>query len=274
MKRWTVCLLACLLLTGCGAEIWEQEAEDPPVQAEAPVGQAAESAKERLEPDFTYDESGLANWQRAYADFLRNLCKREAAVRDIDRPDYDPNEYPYEIGMLSSGYCLYDIDKDGVPEMLVRYGDSEAAYYTTVYGWADGAEFYGVSADGFGGDTGWTALERYLAPGGVDTYADTPQTIEKLAWVDMNGDGRRECVLRLLDGAEGWPDQYIMFSEQNGTVCAYCLNYCGGYDLGTGGVFHDAEWGDTFAVSFRKSQCYPYTVLYDETVPLVEWEEF
>lgn len=408
MKRWTVCLLACLLLTGCGAEIWEQEAEDPPAQAEAPVGQAAESAKERLEPDFTYDESGLANWQRAYADFLRNLCKREAAVRDIDRPDYDPNEYPYEIGMLSSGYCLYDIDKDGVPEMLVRYGDSEAAYYTTVYGWADGAvtelgnfpsghsslytwpgenavafnwghmgghyvqkgslaggalewetvfeegikepveaytemedivpgsqylrevrttlglifgegfdadadqpltlpicdygrerqaaelepvldaearraitavledgaEFYGVSADGFGGDTGWTALERYLAPGGVDTYADTPQTIEKLAWVDMNGDGRRECVLRLLDGAEGWPDQYIMFSEQNGTVCAYCLNYCGGYDLGTGGVFHDAEWGDTFAVSFRKSQCYPYTVLYDETVPLVEWEEF
>ncbi|WP_298030343.1 hypothetical protein [uncultured Dysosmobacter sp.] len=406
MKRWMGMVLALCLLTGCGAETQGTEAEEPPVQAEEPEGPAEESAGERRELDFAYDESGLADWQQTYVDFLRELCRREAAVRDIDRPDYDPNEYPYEIGMLSSGYCLYDINKDGVPELTVRYGDSEAAYHTTVYGWADGAvaelgdfssghaslytwpgenavafnwghmgghyvqkgsladgalewetvfeegieepveaytemadivpdsqnlrevrttldltfgeefdssadqplllpiydygrererreldpdrdaaaqaaiqavledgtEFYGVSADGFGGDTGWTVLERYLAPGGVDRYADTPQKIEKLAWADLNGDGQRECVLRLLDGAEGWPDQYIVFSEQNGTVYAYCLNYCDGYELGTGGVFHVGGWGDTFAVSFWKNQCYQYNVSYDEAVPLVEWE--
>lgn len=392
--RLAALLAACLLLGGCGAAPGREEAA--PVQAE--TGQAAEL-------DFTYDESGLAGWQRGYADFLRALCKEEAAVRNIDRPDYDPNEYPYEIGMLSFGYVLYDIDKDGVPELIVRYGQSEAAYQTCVYGWADGGvselggfhsghsslytwpgenavafnwghmggqyvekisladgaltfenvfseyvepedeytdiadivpgstylrevrttlgltfleeagsdadtplllpvydygrersrreldpardeaarraitavlenggEFYGVSADGFGGDTGWMTLETYLQPGGVDRYADTQQTVEKLAWVDMDRDGQRECVIRLLSG-NSWPDQYIIFSEQDGTVYAYCVNYCVRYEIGTDGVFHDAEWGDTFVLSFWKNQCYPYTVPYDETVPAVEWEK-
>ena len=136
----------------------------------------------------------------------------------------------------------------------------------------DGAEFYGASADGFGGDTGWTTLEQYLAPGGVDRFADTPQTVEKLAWVDMDQDGQRECVLRLLDGKEGWADQYIIFHEQDGTVYAYCVNYCEGHEIGTDGVFHDAEWQSTFAVSFWKNQCYLYTVSCGGTVPAVEWE--
>lgn len=402
-------LAACLLLGGCGAgkqgEIVE---EGPPVTvlpAEELERTAAGGGEAAAEPDFTYDESGLADWQRGYADFLRTLCKEEAAVRNIDRPDYDPNEYLYEIGMLSDGYCLYDIDKDGVPELLIRHGDCEAAYHTRVYGWSDGAvtelgdfssghsslytwpgenavafdwghmggqyvekisladgaltfedvfseyvepgdeytdiadivlgstylrgvrttlgltfleefgsgadtplllpvydygrernreeldpgrdeaarraitavlenggEFYGVSADGFGGDTGWMTLETYLQPGGVDRYADTPQTVEKMAWVDMDRDGQRECVLRLLSG-DGWPDQYIIFGEQDGTAYAYCVNYCGDYEIGTDGVFRSTELGDTFAVSFWKNQCYPYTVPYDETVPAVEWEK-
>lgn len=359
---------------------------------------------ETLEPDFTYNESGLADWQRGYADFLRVLCKREAAVRNIDRPDYDPNEYPGEIGMLSEGYCLYDIDKDGTPELFIRYGNSEAAYHTYVYGWADGvvaelgdfysghsslytwpeenavavnwghmgghyvekislvngalahervfeervgeagytditdivsgslnirevrttlgltfleeagsnadrplllpvynygrergrqepdtdrdavvraaitavladgAAFYGVSADGFGGDTGWTALEQYLAPGGVDRFADAPQTLDKLAWVDMDGDGQTECLLALRD-AEGWPDQYVILSEQEGTVYAYCVNYCGSGEVGADGVFRNAGGADAFAVSFWKDQCYPYSVPYHETVPELEWEQ-
>ena len=358
---------------------------------------------ETLEPDFTYDESGLADWQRGYADFLRALCKEEAAVRNIDRPDYDPNEYPSETGMLSEGYCLYDIDKDGVPEMMIRYGNCEAAYHTYVYGWADGvvaelgdfysghsslytwpgenavafnwghmsghyvekislvdgtltfeevfsenispenpyteiedivpgstylravrttlgltfleeagsdadqplllpiydygreqvrqetdmdrdaaaraaitavledgATFYGVSADGFGGDTGWTALEQYLAPSGVDRYADTPQTLDKLAWMDVDGDGQTECLLSLRD-AEGWPDQYVILSEQDGTVYGYCVNYCGDDSVNADGVFY--QYGEPFAVSFWKDQCYQYTVSCDGTVPDVEWEE-
>lgn len=134
----------------------------------------------------------------------------------------------------------------------------------------DGATFYGVSADGFGGDTGWTALEQYLAPGGVDRYADTPQTVGKLAWMDVDGDGQTECLLSLRD-AEGWPDQYVILSEQDGTVYGYCVNYCGDDSVNADGVFYQYE--EPFAVSFWKDQCYQYTVSCDGTVPDVEWEE-
>lgn len=410
MRKWKIAVLAaCLLLAGCGAGTQGEIAEEgPPVTvlpAEELEQTAVEGGGETLEPDFIYDESGCTDWQRAYADFLRALCTEEAAVRNIDRPDYDPNEYPGEIGALSEGYCLYDIDKDGVPELLIRYGNSEAAYRTRVYGWADGAvaelgdfasghsslytwpgenavafnwghmgghyvdkisladgtltfeevfsenispenpytemadivsgstylrearttlgltflqeagsgadtplllpiydygrerarreldrdrdgaarraitavledgaAFYGVSTDGFGGDTGWTTLEEYLAPGGVDGYADTPQTVEKLAWADIDGDGRTECLLSLRD-AEGWPDQYVVLSEQAGAVYAYCVNYSGDYSVNADGAFYHPAYGDTYAVSFWKNQCYQYTVSYDETVPAVEWEK-
>lgn len=401
MRRWIGYTLAaaCLLLSGCGAE---KPAEEPTMPLKEPEQAVAENTGEDTPQDFTYDVSAYADWQRGYADFLRDLCKSEAAVRNIDRPDYDPNEYPSEIGMLSSGYCLYDIDEDGVPEMMIRYGNCEAAYHTCVYGWADGAvtelgdfssghsslytwpgenaaafqyghmgghyvekisltgrtltfedvfseyvvpgdaytdmadivpgsmylrevrttlgasygtasaadqplllpiydygrerarretdpdqdvaarraitavledgaEFYGASADGFGGDTGWTALEQYLAPGGVDRYADMPQTLDKLAWLDMDGDGQTECLLSLRD-AEDWTDQYVILSEQDGTVYAYCVNYCGDDSVNADGVFYHPEYGEPFAVSFWKDQCYLYTVLCDETVPDVEWE--
>jgi len=51
---------------------------------------------------------------------------------------------------------LYDIDKDDIPELLMRYGGGEV--------------FYGVKADGFGGDTGWIVMEQYLQPGGMAEY--------------------------------------------------------------------------------------------------------
>lgn len=408
MRKWKItALAACLLLAGCGAKTQEEPTEEGPPVTVLPVEEleqtAAEGGEAALEPDFTYDESGLADWQRGYADFLRALCKEEAAVRNIDRPDYDPNEYPSEIGILSDGYCLYDMDEDGIPELFIKYGNCEAAYHTRVYGWLDGAvaelgdfssghsslytwpeenavalnwghmgghyvekiglvdgtltfeevfsenispenpytkiedivpgstylrkvrttlgltfseeagstadtplllpiydygrerarreldpdrdaaarraitavledgaEFYGVSADAFGGDTGWTTLEQYLAPGGVGSYADTPQTVDKLAWLDMDGDGQTECLLSLGD-AEGWLDQYVIFSEQDGTVYAYCVNYCGDDSVNADGVFYHPEYGEPFAVSFWKNQCYLYTASYDETVPAVEW---
>ena len=59
-------------------------------------------------------------------------------MRNIDRPDYDPNSYPAEVGVLSNSYALYDIDKDTVPEMLLRFGDCEAAYHKQIYTFRDG----------------------------------------------------------------------------------------------------------------------------------------
>lgn len=323
-------------------------------------------------------------------------------MRDTNRPAYDPNAYLWEVGTLSSGYVLYDIDKDGVPELLVRFGDCEAAYRTQIYTFRDGemvlagdlssghTSFYtcpgenavalvwghmgahyveklcltdgtmeqetvfeetltepdaeytdmadivpgsrylmearttlgifqqtatavpvepltlpiddydrrqaaepdpagsaaaqaaieavlagerplvGVSTDGFGGDTGELALADYLAPGGVDPWAESPQTISRLSWLDVDGDGCTDCVLVLADEA-GAPDQYVVLSLQGETVYAYCVNYFFG-TLGTDGVFRD-DWGSAFALSFRERQCYQYTpAAADAQVPEADWQ--
>ena len=393
MKKWMgLALTVCLLLSGCGGGKTER----------LPVKEP--SAKE-AEPQ-TEEPAVLAeDWRAAYKQFLTDLSREEAAVRNIDRPDYDPTVYPDEIGNQSDGYVLYDIDKDGIPELFIRYGKCEAAYRTRVYAyrekttvelgefisghgslytwpgengvaynwshmgghvvdkislldgalvqenvleetWTDpdtdytdlvdivpgsvgmrearttlgltflhefdsgadqpltlpiddygrerarcerdperdaaageaiaavlegGAELYGVSADSFGGDTGTMTLEQYLAPGGVDSFTKVSQRVDKLAWLDVNGDGQAECVLSLLD-ADNWPDQIVILSEQAGTVYAYCLNYKGGYSLDAEGVFWQEEYGgDSFAVSFDGEQCYTYTALHDRAVPQVEW---
>ena len=383
----------CGLMAGCGGRTSpEADREGTPVTVL--TGEPTETSAAPEEP-----------WRTGYKDFLTELCAEEAAVRDTDRPDYDPNAYLYEVGALSSGYVLYDIDKDGVPELLVRFGDCEAAYHTKIYTFRDGemvlagdlptghTSFYtwpgenaialnwghmgghfteklsfvngileqktvfeenltdpdaeytdmadivpgslylwesrttlglrwqttetgtvpveplilpiddygrqrtaepdaaasetaraaieavlagerpliGVSADGFGGDTGEMGLADYLAPGGVDPWAESPQTISRLSWVDMDGNGCTDCVLALADEV-GEPDQYVVLSLQGETVYAYCVNYLGTSSLGTDGVFRDV-WGSAFALSFRERQCYQYTpAAADAQVPEADWQ--
>lgn len=347
--------------------------------------------------------SAEADWRNAYKSFLTDLCQRETAVRNIDRPDYDPDTYGSELSAQSSGYCLYDIDEDGVPEMFVRYGSGEADYLTRVYTCLEGvvaqagefpsghaslytwpgenavaydwghmgghfvdkitledggltqeiffeegtdgpAETYtevadlvpgslylwenrtilgrdllaegttgrevpltlpiddygkpqeraeidpardqtaraaiqaaldgespliGVSADGFGGDTGEMLLDAYLAPGGVDIYAKSPQTIQSRTWLDMNGDGQAECLLILAD-------QYVLLAETDGAVYAYCINYSAVfYTVSQDSVFRSGSGGnDAFAVSFDREQVCLYTVTHDAAAVLdAVWEE-
>lgn len=387
MKKWMGAALAlCLLLTACGAETAQTpEQETNTVSEEA---QTQEQPKASREPE-TPEEPVYADWQMAYADFLRDLCAAEAAVRDIDRPDYDPTAYPDEIGNQSDGYVLYDIDKDGTPELFIRYGKCEAAYRTRVYAYREettvelgefisghgslytwpgenavaqnwghmgghfveklsivngkfeetmffeednfndperpytsmadivpgsvylrevrtlaelpelaaltlpvydygrdrtpaeldperdaeakatienvlenGGEFYGVTADGFGGDTGRTTLEAYLQPGGVTEYADFPlEVTAPWVWEDFNGDGQREAVVTIRNGeGDRFSDtRYVIFSEQQGTVYAYCLNYMDSYEL-EGPTFRSDLMEDVFGVSFDKEQCYKYGV--------------
>ena len=46
--------------------------------------------------------------------------EEERAVLNMDRPDYDPNEYSIQVDNLSKEYFLYDLDWDGVPELVIR----------------------------------------------------------------------------------------------------------------------------------------------------------
>lgn len=383
MKKWMGTALAlCLLLTACSAETAQMPKEEENAAPEE------ESVQPQEQPD-ALEEPEPADWQAAYAVFLEELAEQVKALRNTDRPDYDPNSVDFEVGECSGTYVLYDIDKDGVPELLLRYGLGEAGYHTTVYGYRDGAaveigdvptghtslytwpgenavalnwghmgghfveklsivdgkleetmffeednfndperpytamadivpgsvylrevrtlaelpeltaltlpiydygrdrtpaetdperdaaakaaietvlenggEFYGVTADGFGGDAGWTTLEAYLQPGGVTEYADFPlEVTAPWVWEDFNGDGQREAVVTIRNGeGDRFSDtRYIIFGEQEGRVYAYCLNYMDGYEL-DGTTFRSELMEDAFGVSFDKEQCYEYGV--------------
>ena len=383
MKKWMGTALAmCLLLTACGAETTQA-----PEQEKPPAAPEKESVQPQEQPEGP-GETEPADWQLAYAAFLEGLAERVKTLRDTDRPDYDPNTVELEIGEASGTYVLYDIDKDGIPELLIRYGLGEAGYHTTVYGYRDGTvteigdvptghtslyawpdenavaynwshmgghfvdklsivdgaleetkffeednfndpersytpmadivpgsvylretrtlaelpelavltlpiydygrdrtaaeidpgrdaaaksaienvlqnggTFYGVTADGFGGDTGWTTLEAYLQPGGVTEYAERPLEITEQMWLDMNGDGQQEAVAAIRNGeGDRFSDtRYVIFGEQEGQVYAYCLNYMDSYEL-DGTTFCSELMEDTFGVSFDKEQCYEYGV--------------
>ena len=132
-----VALALCLLLTACGGETVQT-----PEQGETTVpeeeAQTPETPAEPEKPE-TPKEPEYADWQVAYAAFLEELAGRVKTLRNTDRPDYDPNSVDLEIGEASGTYVLYDIDKDGVPELMLQYGLGEAGYHTTFYGYRDGA---------------------------------------------------------------------------------------------------------------------------------------
>lgn len=387
MRRRILALALCLLLSGCGAasETERPEEAGPPVQVIA--------AEE-------------AGWRAAYAKFLEDLCEEERAVLNINRPDYDPNDYPAQVENLSKEYFLYDLDRDGVPELVLRFGwDSWDTRFYTVrdgevtevgrqenryisfftspdqpgiivqdtpkgpvfvyrltledgelrqgedlyatdmsvqcvdetfrmedvvpgaeyirgcrtmaewpehapltlpidsYGrenaaaeldpWRDGrarslilatlehgTPFCAVSGDGYGGDAGWTTLTEYLRQGGIVECAEKPLVPRRRAWVDLDRDGQRECVLYVERDPEDYIQDgaFLIFSEQEKAVYVYCLNFVSGMDVNEDGVFFNPWYleegmdGGVWRVSFRENQCCQYTAAYDGTVPLVEWE--
>ena len=139
MKKWMgMALVLCLLLTACSGETAQApEQEKSAVPAEEPV-QTQEQPEAPGESE-TPEEPAYADWQIAYATFLEKLAEQVKVLRDTDRPDYDPNTVNFEVGESSGTYVLYDIDKDSVPELMIRYGLGEAGYHTTVYGYREGA---------------------------------------------------------------------------------------------------------------------------------------
>lgn len=387
-ERWMLALALCLLLSGCGGAAGEERR--PPEEAGPSV--------RVIGPE-------EADWREAYVAFLEDLCEEERAVLKTGRPDYDPNDYPAQAGNLSREYFLYDMDWDGVPELVLRsnhyrsdirvltvqngtaaeIGRLDGRYmefYTspdepglivretpkgpvfvfrvwiedgalcrgeylyetdlsvrlvdsalrmedvvpgaeyirgcrTMAEWPehtpltlpiydyreraaaeidprrdgtarslilaaleDGASFCAVSGDGLGGDAGWTTLGGYLRAGGIVEYAEKPLVPRRRTWVDLDGDGQRECVLYVERDPEDFIQDgcLVIFSEQQKAVYAYCLNSTGRMDITADGVLFDPWYleegidGGAWRVSFRENQCYQYSVVYDETIPLAEWE--
>lgn len=358
----------------------------------------SKNGSEPQTPDFSYDESSCSSWQLAYVALLQEIITRETPVRTADsngRSDENGDQ-------LSSSYCLYDVDKDGIPEIFIRFGNCEANYRTEVYTCRNGSvlslgeypsghsclytfpnenavllswgymgyaemdkigisnnalvfkeiltedisqnpeanytaadkivpgsvylpefrtalnlpqyapltlpiydygktgsnannlnatddsgkkainevlagtrKLYGVSGDGYGGDTGWMSFSEYRRPGGVDQYAKQPLQLRKTGWVDFNNDGLAECILVLGEksGNAGSSDKYVILCEQNGVVYAYCINYSCDYEVYQDGVFAgESDWA--FGISFYKNQCYQYGKFHDPSKDSIIWDTY
>ena len=91
---------------------------------------------------FDVDEAYTQDWQYAYYDILEQ-CRDERA--------YDGHSL---IGLAENDiyeYSLYDVDKDTVPELLIKFGDCEADYRTELYRYNsenDEVEYLGMIAGG------------------------------------------------------------------------------------------------------------------------------
>lgn len=333
---------------------------------------------------FSYVFRGTQEWQQAYYEVL---CKARWQNGMAEEQDLLPFE----------GYYLYDIDKDGMPELLLKQGTCEADYWADIYTWRkgeticlggigmghtslytwegenallsywahmggafatkisiDGDEFlwdeffqedlyaatredpdawytdptelvsgcvclaeyridldlplvsyeivmgtadaavknpagisneevqgilldvienngmvYGVTGDGFGGDTGYVSFEEYCAPESARKYAKTPLQVDKYVWVDVNGDGQIEMVLDLREDESqkeknGFCEEIrVILSLQGEVVYAYCLNYENDYLVLEDGAFYVSygDWSEfTIRYLFDRDECFSYYV--------------
>lgn len=160
---------------------------------------------------------------------------------------------------------VYDYGKDRTPKPLdlARDALAEGKIKEALSGFG---AFYGVSADGFGGDTGWIGLQDYLAPNGATPYTESPLEIAETTWADYNGDGQTDAMLMLCH-SEGDPyggTMQVIFSlEEDGVVYAYCLNYMDAYEIKD--TVFVSQYGDaSFRIDFDGSESYAYTVIQEE----------
>ena len=124
MKRFVLYLLLTLCLAGC--------APAAPAPSSASISPPAASSSALEEPALSQPQAAhvppgsYAPWQEGYAGFLTNLRSSEYrhTLGELDFPGDD---------MPSDSYSLYDVDKDGVPELFLKCGTCEADYYTLGY---------------------------------------------------------------------------------------------------------------------------------------------
>lgn len=78
------------------------------------------TGEEKAEKDIEKDDE-TQPWREAYLDFVHELAE------DV------PKDAILGYEELPFCYYLYDIEKDGIPELIVKHGDCEADYYGILY---------------------------------------------------------------------------------------------------------------------------------------------
>lgn len=167
--------LPCLLLAGAlvlslAACAPNREGPSPSLPLTTPPPEASVPVLETLEPtlspsptpsplpDFgaALPDRDYQPWQVGYMDFLTNLLRVEndaslevtaydslavdqrGVIAEFSIYDEPPRPLSYVMSMMSENYSLYDVDKDGVPELFVKYGVCEAAFTYQCYTFREG----------------------------------------------------------------------------------------------------------------------------------------
>lgn len=139
---------------------------------------------------------------------------------------------------------------------------------------AEDGMVYGVSGDGFGGDTGYVSFSAYCEPEGAAQYGDSALTIEDYTWVDLNSDGQDECIVDLAEPeTDTWRQEIrTVLSLQDEVVYAYCFNYENDYLIYEDGVFYNEEYGSAHKICFNKDECFQYAAEPSEGAEEADWE--
>lgn len=99
--------------------------EQASVESASDTGISAEEASSEASAEIVPSDTG---YKKAYIELIEAEQQKIASV--------SPESEEYEECMES--YLLYDVDKDNTPELLIRFGHSEASYQRKLYTYADG----------------------------------------------------------------------------------------------------------------------------------------
>ncbi len=188
-------VLTAALLSGCtsqetaaiqeiGEEVASELADEisDEVMGDHDNGEESVETKEVTAADDTQTETAPA-WKEAYREILQK--ERERAVElavGAEKESEDEEAVDPEVESIDC-YWLNDIDKDGTPELLIRYGHYEAAYHGSCYTMKDGKAV--LVSDDIG--LGHSTFEAAPKENGIVLY--------------MGHMGYGDCwILRLQDG--------------------------------------------------------------------------
>ncbi|MBR2284226.1 MAG: hypothetical protein IJ874_07395 [Ruminococcus sp.] len=108
----------------------------------------------------------------------------KAAYRSAIESRIDQVKASNETSFSSVTYALHDMDKDGIPELIVKYGTCEADYLTAIYTWRDGA--VKTAAEGLPG--GHTSYAFDYTTGQL-VFCEGHMGYGNMTWYDLDENG-------------------------------------------------------------------------------------
>ena len=127
----------------------------------------------------------------------------------------------------------------------------------------NGGAVVGISASGYSRDYGTIPFDELLDQ--IDEWTPTSYKIDSQQYVDVDGNGKNDCVLWLKpkDGGEQNRTDLCVLNLQDGKMYAYIVNYVNNCSVDEEGTFVvGGEFPYRFRLTFDKDDCLQY-YMYD-----------